>query len=233
MGHPSRVCAFTSVCQEDLSWMDQYLQEAERLRMTFAIHFDRCRGGIRKTVSSHPLCVGSTSQDHHGIEFDETHKQAILDVVARYEFDWAMAWDVDETYEGDARRKIAAVVRSQADCVDIRWVNLWGDRRHVRVDGTFGKGHRVKFLNLQDGRRWMFDHPITNGPKLVGRDAVVEEADLTCLHHGMMTRELRLEHKARWDRIYSTALRGDPNPYKFWEYACDEETYPPVIEEYP
>jgi hypothetical protein len=51
----------------------------------------------------------------------------------------------------------------------------------------------------------------------------VAKADLVCLHAGMMTPELRRLHKERWDRIYSTALRGDPNPLGFWRQAIETE----------
>lgn len=38
-----------------------------------------------------------------------------------------------------------------------------------------------------------------------------------------MTPALRRLHKERWDKIYSAALRGDPNPYGFWKNAVETE----------
>lgn len=237
------VCIFSSICQEDFHWLDQYLAEVDRLGIPFAMHFDRCRNWTKEKVRRHPRCIGTTEQDNHDLEFNETHKQQVFDLVFHSGFDWAMAWDVDETYERGARRKIEEITRLDADYVDVNWVNLWGDEKHIRIDGPFSCGHRVKFYNLRRNR-WAFLSPITNGPKIVdsngrpvsGRINPSRERetryDLTCLHHGMMTAEMRRFHKARWDRIYSTALRGDSNPYKFWEYACDEETYPPTIVEH-
>jgi hypothetical protein len=213
------------VCEEDAGWLEQYQAEADRLEMPHVVHLDRCSALTRWRVAAHRLCVGTTRQDGPAVEFRETHKQMALDVVAGLGYDWAMAWDVDETYEAGARQLIAEACEAagEADCIDIRWLNLWGDVRHIRADGSWLAGHRVKMLNLQGGRRWRFDHPITNGPKLVGREGVTVRHPLVCLHHGMMTPEMRRMHKARWDRIYSTALRGDPNPYGFWASAIESE----------
>lgn len=235
-----KICAFTSVCQEDLStWTDKYLEEAERLRIPFAIHFDRCNhlDIYRSTLVSHPLCIGYSSQNNESLEFDETHKQWVFDlVVLAKRYSWAMAWDIDETYERKAIAKLAEIEKLEADYVDVKWVNLWNDPRHIRVDGPFSQGHRVKFYNLMSvpqGFKWKFTGKITNGAKLVNSrgtpvSTVGGKHDLVCLHWGMMTQKLREQHKTRWDRIYTKAVGA--NPYGFWCYALDEENYPPVID---
>lgn len=223
MPSPTSVCAFTSICEEDRVWIPQYLAEAERLRMPFVVHLDRCKPETAGLFKRHDLLVGVTSQDDPKIEFTEQHKQAPLDLVAQKKFGWAMAWDIDETYEFSAREKIDRIAAMSVDLVDIIWLNLWNDKAHVRVDGSFMSGHRVKFLNLNSGK-WTFDSPITNGPKLPG--AMIGKSDLVCLHHGMMTHELREQHKARWDRIYTAAVGA--NPYGFWNYALDPTIQPQV-----
>lgn len=229
------VCAFTSVCEEDRCWLPQYVAEAERLRLPFVMLFDRCSPATIDLAAGHPLCVRWLLRTQRDGEFDERCKQPAFDVVVRLGYQWAMAWDVDETYEADAPRKIAEITELKADWVDVRWLNLWEDVHHVRTDGPFQSGHRMKFYNLQDGRTWQFDQPCVNGAKLKSVNWVGVEAkhDLVCLHHGMMTRELRELHKERWDRIYNTATRGDGNPYGFWNYALDEATYPPTVRPYP
>jgi hypothetical protein len=225
----SKVCAFVSVCAEDACWVPQFVSEMERLSMPFVVLFDRCHThDLYWTFVRSELCVSWTSRLPKDGEFTEQCKQVILDRVAGDKFDWAMAMDVDETFERDAPAKIAEIVKLDADLVDVRWLNLWGDKDHVRVDLNFAVGHRVKFYNLRSGK-WVFDHPITNGAKLQGREAKVAKADLVCLHHGFMTQELRVMHKERWDRIYSTALRGDKNPYGAWAQACDESIEPVLI----
>lgn len=221
------VCAFTSVCGEDEEWVDQYLAEVLRVDVPFVVMLHRCKLALQYKLSSHRKCVGWYVYDG---DFDETRKQPILDMVASLSFHWAMPWDVDETWEADAPSKMRKLLADAiGDCVDIGWVNLWGDDYHVRVDGPFGSGHRVKFLNLRSGA-WKFTHPVVNGAKLQGRRGVQVRGDLTCVHHGMKTHELRVMHKARWDRIYSEALRGDPNPYGFWNYALDPDVTPKVVE---
>jgi hypothetical protein len=222
------VCMFVSVCREDECWVPQFLAEAERLKLPFAVHLDRLTndrqvpGPTFERMVCHRLCVGVTSQPNQKVEFTEQHKQEVFDKVASLGYQWAFASDIDETYEQEARWKIEYISELDADLVDVRWLNLWGDKAHVRVDLNFATGHRVKFYNLRSGK-WVFDHPITNGAKLQGREAVTVKNDLVCLHHGMMTPELRRLHKERWDRIYSTALRGDPNPLGFWRQAIETE----------
>lgn len=225
------ICAFTSVCQEDDCWVGQYLDEMARLRLPFAMHFDRCLADLRVRVLAHPLCVGTTRRDDPD-EFNETHKQAVFNLVQYKKFDWAFAVDIDETFDRDAAVKLQAMAECDADYAKTMWVNLWGDKDHIRVDGPFDYSMRVKGYNLK--HQWKFDHPITNGCKAVDENGDVlpstaceDFPELVCLHHGMMTRELREQHKARWDRIYTSAVGG--NPYKFWDYALNEAEFPPVV----
>lgn len=219
----SRVCAFTAVCQEDAQWIPQYLAEVERVRVPFAIHFDRCHFPI---MADHSLCIASSVQPNKSKEFTEQHKQDILDMVRRLDFDWALAWDIDETFERKAEGPWD--LDSAIDHYQMRWLNLWDDRDHIRVDLNYAISWRVKLLNLR--HRWMFDHPITNGPKAIGiKDPSLAKLDLVCLHWGMMTHSLRKFHKERWDRIYSKALRGDPNPYGFWNQALDPNITPVTV----
>lgn len=249
-----KVCAFTAVCEEDARWLPQYLAEAERLGMPFAVHFDRWQNakghikdgpvrGLMQRVQRHRLCVGYTLSRDYSAEFTEQHKQPVFDLVAGRDFDWAMAWDVDETYERLAPEKLQALLETDADQIQCRWLNLWGDSTTVRADGDWLLGRRVKFYNLLSGR-WHFDHPITNGAKLLKSpppprkghrpmhtsgawqpqfrtDVVVKRVDLVCLHWGMMTPELRRLHKERWDRVYTTAVGN--NPYGFWRNALETE----------
>lgn len=223
------VCAFTSVCEEDRGWIDQYLAEMERLALPFAVHLDRCSNDTMLRFIRHPQFVCCTEQHDRKTEFTEQHKQDVLDAVAGSDCGWALAVDIDETFEADAPARLAALGNTTVDLITARWLNLWGDRDHVRVDQCFAESHRVKLYNLRSGR-WVFDHPITNGAKLTGKaEPSVLRSDLVCLHWGNITQEQRLFHKARWDRIYSTALRGDLNPYGYWKMICDESIKPVLI----
>lgn len=227
---PPKACAFTSVCEEDAVWIPQYLEEVDRLGIDFAVHFDRCSGPTKASMESHPRCVGSTKQDDPSIEFDETHKQKVFDLVAGERYKWAMAWDVDETYARNAPGILRELVASDYQLIDIKWVNLWGDPKHIRVDGAFAAGHRVKFYNLSTGQ-FLFNHPTVNGGKLVGGHCeTTRRHDFVCLHWGMMTEEIRVQHKERWDRIYTKAVGA--NPYGFWNYALSPD-YPPTVVENP
>lgn len=228
------VCAFTAVCEEDAHWLPQYLAEAERLSMPFVMLFDRCSVSTQHLVAGHPLCVDAAFRDESAGEFVETCKQHALDAVKRLGYAWAMAWDVDETFARAAPDRIDQACRlniDTVDCIDVRWVNLWGDDRHVRVDGPFGSGHRTKFYNLLRSQ-YTFLSPTVNGPTSDkrARAMVVRRHDIVCVHHGNMLREWRASKKERWDRIYTAA--AGRQPYGFWDYMCDEETYPPVVAEW-
>jgi hypothetical protein len=230
------LCAFTPFVEEDSHWLNQYLAEVARLDIPFAVHFDRCTAETKRRVQSHPNFVGSTEQDDPTKEYDEQHKQGVLDLVRGLHYDWELHWDIDETWERDTPGKLEALAGINADYVRVHWVNCWGDARHVRVDGVFASSWRVKLYNLQARRAWRFDHPITYGCKLIDNQGKVmsgvgtaDRLDIACLHHGLTTRELREFHKARWDRIYSTALRGDPNPLGFWNLCLDEVNHPPEV----
>lgn len=231
------VCAYTAVCEEDSCWIPQYLSEVERLKLPFVMHADRCSRATIELFFRHPYCLDVTYQNNPRIEFEERHKQRPFDVILRNGYNWAMAWDIDETYEKGAPAKLLGIQTLDADYVDVNWVNLWNDPEHIRVDGTFGEGHRVKFYNLKT-MLWKFDHAITNGAKPVASwngpiygapEAKLVRYDLVCLHWGMMTPELRRLHKERWDRIYSTALKGDPNPYGFWRHAIETEEQAVIV----
>lgn len=226
------VCYFTAVCEADAEHVDRYIADAQRLGIPFCIHFDRCSPVLKERFRKSFLLVGETSQDLPEVEFNEQHKQPVLDLVCLQKFDWACAMDIDETWEREVRPKIETILDSDYDLVDVKWLNLWDSPKTIRVDPPFGEGHRVKFLNLRRRHQWHFDHPITNGVKsrnLPGQAAVTRKHNLVCLHWGILTRELRLEHKARWDRIYTKAVGA--NPYGFWQGICDE-TWKPRLEEH-
>lgn len=231
------VCAFTAVLGEDADWLPQYLAEMERLAIPFAMLLDRCSDATADLVIRHPLCVGAARREESDGEFTEDVKQAAFDLAVASGARWAMATDVDEVYERNAPRKIAEICALNVDYVDIKWVNLWGDARHIRVDGAFGGGHRVKFYNLRR-RKWKFADKITNGLRIVNSkgepvrgEKIREKAgrhDLVCIHHGFMTQELRRLHKERWDRIYTASVGS--NPYGTWQWAIETEADAVVVE---
>lgn len=226
----TRVAAFTAVCQADARWIPQYLAETERLDIPFVMLFDRCSDDLINSTMDHVNCIGSYTQSDPKFEFIEMLKQPLLDRICELGYDWAMAWDIDETYERDAPTKLELLDLDEYgyyDILDTPWKNLWDSPTQIRVDGSFSEGHRVKFYNLQKERRYHFDSPITNGAKLIGRDMDLAKFNLVCLHWGMMTHDLRVEHKERWDRIYSKAV--GKNPYGFWKDALDPTITPTLI----
>jgi len=230
------VAAFSCICEEDAWLLDQYLTEVERLDIPFGMHMDRCSAETKLRIENHPLCFGTTVQDDPKREYTEQDKQAIFDMLYKSgrRRRWALHWDVDEIWDKDAPDKLRAIINRSEDLLYVKWVNCWGDLEHIRVDTVFASSRRVKLYNISQGRRWLFDHPITYGCKMVGDEGLVKhgagvhaDLDLVCLHTGLMTRELREFHKARWDRILTTAVGN--NPLGFWEYCVREADFPPTV----
>jgi len=229
--------SYLTICEEDAHWIPQYLAGMEHMNLPFGVFFDRCSDDTVGRLMSHPLCIKSFRQDDPTLEYTEQSKQAVFDLLLEAKPKWIVYTDSDEIWEKDAPDKFKEILKRPEDYLRAIWVNCWNDVNHIRVDTIFSNAPRVKFYNVQGNRRWRFDHPITNGAKLLDRDgkptpyAKKGDTDLVCLHTGLMTRELREQHKARWDRIYTTAVGN--NPYGFWNYCLDEETYPPTVEPNP
>jgi hypothetical protein len=187
-------------------------------------------------VERHKLCIGTTAENV--LPFNEKHKQKVLDLVQdKKRFKWAMPWDIDETWDKNAPEGLTALQSLDVDYVMLGWQNLWNDPQHIRVDGPM-KCYRDKLYNLRSGR-FEFMSAVVNGPTLHAGGA--EKAtvtfhrtwDVVCLHWGLMTRELREQHKARWDAVYGQPVCGGRNPYGIWDWALNEKDYPPRIEPNP
>ena len=211
-----KICIFTAICEEDKVWATQYIKEMERLQLPFVIYLDRCSQET-KDIFAHPLCVGKVEQNNPDIEFNERAKQAIFDIIPK-DFEWACGLDIDEVFEKDTKFDMP-----DADYVSCNWVNLWGDEKHIRVDGHFLPKPRWKFYRLGENK-WAFLDKTTNGAYLLNKESVSGHVDVMCVHYGLMTKELRQMHKERWDRIYTKA--SGRNPYGFWDYALDESIEP-------
>ncbi len=222
-----RVCFFVSVCQDDLHYLSDWVRWTAPC--PFVVLFDRCPTATWGQVFDHPRCRGTYAQEDPAVEFEERLKQPLLNRALEVA-DWAFGLDVDERLEEGFFSKLLAALdaaealpKGGADYAQFRWLNLWNDRQHIRRDGEW-LSHKRACCYRGQGRQWVFDHPITNGAKLQGRTGTMHyTGEPAILHAGMMTAALRREHKARWDRIYGTALNGDKNPYGFWNWAIETE----------
>lgn len=236
--------AYTPICEEDAGYIDQYLSEVERLDVPFALYLDRCSPKTKRKITGHRLCLGSVANNDPGKEFSEKDRQGPFDLIAAAGLRWAVSWDMDETYEKAAPEKLAGYLAgSDAACLAVNVVTLWGDAEHIRTD--IG-GPQPKIYDVSKFT-WKFLSGVTNGPRAVTPTPIhprgwqyedclpleqvpVVSIPVVCLHWGLITRELRLFHKARWDRIYSNPGTGGGNPYQSWNMALDEAGYPPVVE---
>lgn len=221
------VGAFSCVCEEDAQWLPQYLAESERLGMPFVMHFDRCSKETQRIVRRHPNMVACTV--YEGPEkFSERTKQQPYQELKKRKFTWAMTWDVDETFCKDAVQVFKEVLSvPDVETISMQWLNLWGSPDFLRIDEPFCTRYREKLYKLIIGFPWEWKCPLTNGPTLyqkIPRNYVA--SNLVCLHHGLMTHELRLAHKLKWDRVYG---RSGGNPYNIWNHLLDYENCPPEV----
>jgi hypothetical protein len=240
---------FTPVSGEDASYCNQYLADIDRLGFPFTVYLDRCSNDLKNKLTSHPLCAGYVANDNKRREFSEKDRQQPMDMLMDRTL-WAVSMDFDETWERDAKVKFECL-RSHSNYTHakVKTAHLWETPEFIRVDQHCRASHADRCYNLKF--RHVFLSGVTNGPRTVVskqenqaqrnfgytyKDCMPEdrsigfETGITCLHWGLMTRELRLMHKERWDRIYSHPDTGGGNPYGTWKKFLDEETYPPIVE---
>lgn len=229
--------AYTPVCQEDEGWVGQYLDEVSRLGVAFAVHFDRCDDTLKKRMTSSWRCIGHTSQDDPDIEYRESCRDPLMKILRFADVTLAMLWDIDETWERQALVKLRDLDGYKGfDNAYVHWYNLWdteGDTTthplSIRLDNP-SNPYRLKIHRLDSEVDWVWRGGVVVDPYPKGREASTLHSfhsDLVCLHHGLKTRELREQHKARWDRVYGHHL--GKNPYTYWDYLLDEVNHPPVL----
>lgn len=240
-----------SVFDGDQKHFDRFAAELRRLALPFAVNFDHCSAETIKFFREQPNYLDGYVNDDPDSHFDESHRQTALSILLKNKFDWAMSLDVDETLERNAPWQLSLLVQQKfddpltpkrgkvlADVIDFKVLDLWGDERHYRVDGSFQSSHREKMFNLRSGT-WRYSHPTVHAPKLteakyrnLDRPAlVIRGYPLHVLHWGIMNQADAEHHCQRWDDIYTRAVGGQP--YGFYAYLRDPVTYPPIVAEVP
>lgn len=218
-----------SVCDSDERHFQRFRDELERLGFPFAVNFDHCSEKTKDFFKSSHFFLEGYENDDPESHFNEMHRQPALTILQKAEFDWALSMDVDETLEKFAPQKIEEIMRMDVDLVDCQLLDLWGDERHYRVDGTFARSHREKFFNLNSGRtgeQLRYYHPTSHAPKffLEREVRVVKFHPLYVIHWGIMDQADVQFHTKRWDDIYTKAVGGQP--YQFYDYINDPATVP-------
>jgi len=226
-----KFCWYSSVCEQDAVWLDQYLREAERLKMPFSMYLDRCSQEVFNKVILHPLCVGVHSQDDPDREYDETAKQVVFEEACK-RAQYVISTDIDETWDRDFYNKFYHYERDlNWDSLKVHFPCLWDSPDQIRVDGQFAgcSLDRTKIYRTTD-RLWIHKNACVQGAYLRNRRAVELSTEINCIHWGYMTRELREAHKAKWDRVYGA--HNEKNPYDLWAMMCNEEQFPPIVEKH-
>ena len=233
------IAAFTSICEEDARYIDQYLREIDRMDVDFTMHFDKCSDGTKEKIKSHPRCIGFTENNNQEHHFDERDKQGVLDILVAKKYVWAVNWDMDETWEREAPSKLRKILEENTDAyvLDYTWVCLWDEPKFYRNDGPLAQGHRTRIYNLsKEGVTWVFYAATINGAATfdgkhmkVRKEVGITKVDLICVHWGYLTREERVKHKERWDFLYGRHTGDGKNPYGFWDWAL-EDIQPSLVE---
>lgn len=229
-----KVGALFSVFDGDRKHFDRFLAELSRLRLPFAVNFDHCSRETKNRFQSHPMYLCGHEDDDQKSYFDESFRQRPLEMLHRQGFDWALSLDVDETLERSAPEKIkilATTVDAEVICCPV--LDLWGDERNYRVDGTFASSRREKMFRLNStAGTFEYYHPTTHAPKVLkpNREVKVHFSDLRVLHWGIMNMEDVHEHTTRWNTIYIRKV--GKQPYGFYAYLNDPNTVP-VLKEVP
>lgn len=222
-----RLIAFTAVCEEDRAYAPQYIKEAERLNLEFVIHFDKCSRSTIQQFQASDLFKGSTQNDDPAKLFSDADRQGIFDLASRFSTR-LLSWDVDETWERDFRTKWSLLDKS-FETVLVRVAHLWDSKEHVRSDAAFQKVNpiRRRIFSNENGQLFRYTAPCIASPSLLNvlpGDSREIYSDITCVHWGFLTAKDRLKHKNRWDRLFNYHMGR--NPYGFWNFICDEESYP-------
>lgn len=218
-----QIGAWLATCEDDaLRWGEQWLAEATRLQIQFTVYFDKCSQAVVDMFRTNDLFLGGINGSK---PFDELCKDEALQLLrSRSNADWLMTWDTDETWEPEAPQKLKLLEPLDCDEVRISWVNLWNDSDVVLVNYP---SNPVRSKLFTGKRAWKYAHGCVATPGLLPPQPGKEESiDLVCLHHGLMTRELREMQKQRWDKIYGRVMGR--NPYGAWDWVLNEKDHPPL-----
>jgi hypothetical protein len=218
-------------------WFGQLLPELTRFDVKVAWILDHCSKETKQIVNDFPLTVGVKLRDGKEEIFREKWRQDGLEPLRKAGCKWALLWDTDDTFYGNAPDIIKKAVEGETRPAGlIRRISIWDvdGQQFVRVDGPFsptGNGtqtNRAILYNLDYELIWMDN--VTHGPHsfLNGEEVSGEfQVEAYSIHWGLKDHELRKEHKIRWDTNYTSAIGR--NPYKLWDYTLDESITPEYI----
>jgi len=139
--------------------------------------------------------------------YDELRNHRLLVAAGlRHGADWFLSIDADERVEQAFRDRAERVICRggrlglQAFAIHLR--ELWGAEDRVRVDGVWGRKSVARLFRALPGH--VFDeaplhaHKAPMQARVAGRFA---PADLILYHRAMLTTELRVARRARYERL--------------------------------
>jgi glycosyltransferase involved in cell wall biosynthesis len=124
---------------------------------------DGSQDGTAELLSAHPKVV-RLLRNPPGKPWDERSNQVALVKAAREHGDWALAVDADERIEAGFAARAAMIVaeaeRDGIDCLCFSLRELWGDRRHYRIDGEWGRKTRYRLFRNDPAQRRFDPRPL-------------------------------------------------------------------------
>lgn len=225
------------VNEEDAhKWFGQLLPELKRFDLPIAWILDKCSDETKKIVKEFPLTVG-VKEIEEGT-FREKWRQYAIEPLKAAGCKWVILWDADDTFTEEAPKIIKKTLETATGSVGyVRRLNIVTEngKDFIRVDGPFDQNNngtqvnRMIIYNMGYTLRWMDD--VTHGPYCFAEDnQVIDDrfqVEAHSIHWGLRDKELRLEHKRRWDENYTNAIGR--NPYGLWNHVLDETITPVLV----
>ncbi len=221
--HRFQIVATIPICERDAQlFLPRLLQNLNDLGVGASWYCDNLFQESLREIRESDRTVGMFVENNHRIRYSENHRLYPSDIAKESGAEWALRIDADETVMLRDWKVVPELISQGRKQWRGPWYNVWEDispHPIIRVDSPLepDRCSRIMLLPLQ-GVRWTFRHPIASAYSDV--DVPEDRCDIRVIHWGFSTKELRQDHRERWDRLYR------PNPYQLWNEVCDESKSP-------
>lgn len=125
---------------------------------------DGSRDTTPEMLAAHPKVVEVMHKPPGGDWDERGNHMALIKAGRRHGASWFLCLDADERVERrfgrDIRRLVERARTEGIDAYALRLCELWGDRRHYRVDGVWGSKTRYRFFRNDPDHRKFDPRPL-------------------------------------------------------------------------